>query len=253
MKSIWIISDDDCSARLLCSALCQRYCVYVIHTCDTLPGGQPDFIVITSAADFALLSKVHGDVPVVLADTTGTEFRFFPMGAIRDVMQHSFSGQSPTELLQLFESFMKPPSQAEGERRLCELQTDIHNAFRTEQMGAIEVGYQNFASIYQFVERLAERSGQRVQTLLLTLWSEPDVQLTEQMRRDALSCLFQAIHITLRRNDVLTGCSDSQIMVLLMDADDDGGHLVANRISSTFLGMEETGKFKLQYDIRPIG
>ena len=68
----------------------------------------------------------------------------------------------------------------------------------------------------------------------------------------ALGELSEAVQIALRRNDVYTECSGAQILVLLMDADDDGGHQAANRIRNTFLGLHESALFDLADELDAI-
>ncbi len=136
---------------------------------------------------------------------------------------------------------------------LSDIQSELHNgSWEDDACGVMQVDFGNFGSIYRFAEKQAERTGHDVQTLLLTLIPRQRVQASAKQIQYAMKQLSQAIQMTLRKNDVLTGCSECQMLVLLMDADDDGGHLAANRILNTFLGLYEEMEFELCYDIRSI-
>lgn len=137
---------------------------------------------------------------------------------------------------------------------LSDIQSDIHNMYHESHVkGIIEVEYQNFARIYQFVEKLIERSGKPMQTLLLSLIPHNHAKCTPKDLMYANEILSKSIQMTLRKNDVMTNYSDSQMLVLLVDADDAGGHFATNRIINTFFGLYEDEKYQIDYDIRPVG
>ncbi len=139
-------------------------------------------------------------------------------------------------------------------QKLTEIQTGMRNHFPKERQGALKVEYDNFTSIFEFVEQLARRSGQYVQMLLLSLIpSGLSADESGGEFRLARELLTEAVQQTLRKNDVLTGCSESQMLVLLMDADDDGGHFAANRICNTFFGLYDGNAYTLHYDVKPVG
>ena len=60
------------------------------------------------------------------------------------------------------------------------------------------------------------------------------------------------MRLCLRRGDIASVCGKDQIVVLLIGADDDGGHLVANRIVSSFYSECDDDSFTLEYDIHEI-
>ena len=117
--------------------------------------------------------------------------------------------------------------------------------------GAFCVRQSEFARIYQFVTRGLERSEKNVQVLLLTL-SCNKKEICHQSLARVMKVLYDAVKLCLRRGDISSVCSQSQVAVLLMGADDNGGHLVANRILSSFYSECDDGDFRLHYDIREI-
>lgn len=117
--------------------------------------------------------------------------------------------------------------------------------------GALLVQHSDFANIYRFVLRSLERDKKSVQVLLFTLNSKYCNE-NEAAKNDVMNTLSDAIQICLRRGDISSICSKNQVVILLMDADDDGGHLVANRIISSFYSECDDEDYELHYDIREI-
>ncbi|MBQ2824043.1 MAG: diguanylate cyclase [Oscillospiraceae bacterium] len=114
--------------------------------------------------------------------------------------------------------------------------------------GSYVVDYDNFHHVFNFVRRLVERSNRDVHTVLFTLNSDeaPNAELSEIEM--AVELLEKAIFTSLRRVDVSTRYSSRQVIVILLDANVEGGSIVANRILSCF-GKLYTGKLKFDYDI----
>ncbi len=122
---------------------------------------------------------------------------------------------------------------------------------KVHRQGSYQVKSDDFANIYKFVMRGLERSSKRVQVLLMTL-SGCGIDTAKDYNSKVMSTLASAVQVCLRRGDISSVCSKNQIVILLMDADDDGGHLVANRIVSNFYGECDDGDYELQYDIREL-
>lgn len=139
--------------------------------------------------------------------------------------------------------------------------TDLESAFGVDDLmhmvseessdnGSYFVNHGHFTSICRFVKRGLERSRKNVQVLLMTIINVENK--TEFIENNIMKLLSNAVKICLRRGDISSVCSKNQIVILLMDADDDGGHLVANRIVSNFYSECDDDKLQLQYDIREL-
>ncbi len=115
--------------------------------------------------------------------------------------------------------------------------------------GAYLVHRQNFGDIYKFVLRIMERLEKQCQALIFTLDKD---EKSEKETDDVMDILSDAVKICLRRGDIFSVCQSNQIAIILMGADDDGGHLVANRIVSNFYSKCYDDDFSLTYDIREI-
>ncbi len=256
MNSILIYTEDEVLFQALEDALHTDFQVLYQKTCDT---NSPDLILIAAKEHFSELMKARTRMAEQFPDTLilflwveEDCLRFMSAGDLQQVDLHTIPKSKDDLLAYLSASLTKPDTS--DDQLLSEIQLNIRKNYQEMSgSGALQVEYENFASIYQFVEQLAERSGQCVQTLLLTLRPHCGVTPTPEQQNQAMMTLSQAIQMTLRKNDVLTGCSCTQMLVLLMDADDDGGHFAANRIFNTFLGLYEGDAYDLHYDIRPIG
>ncbi len=100
--------------------------------------------------------------------------------------------------------------------------------------GAYNVGFHDFQKIYDFVSRCVNRKSQEVQTMLLTLEPKDTPYLPSDVLEKGMNTLERAIVSSLRAVDVSTRYSSSQYVVILMDADADGGNIVAKRIVDKF-------------------
>ena len=65
----------------------------------------------------------------------------------------------------------------------------------------------------------------------------------------ALELLEKAIYTSLRRSDVSTRYSSKQMIVILMDANEENGDMVAARILECFNEFSQNEKIKIEYGI----
>ncbi len=133
---------------------------------------------------------------------------------------------------------------------------DIHRMMVDEQddnKGAFHVEYDEFKKIYDFALRCVTRNNQMVQTLLFTLNIEESGQ--SGLSTDAvMEVLKDTVISSLRTVDTGTKYSNSQYIVLLMDADVDNGKIVAERVINKFYQnvQVDAAKVKVEYDIQPL-
>ncbi len=115
--------------------------------------------------------------------------------------------------------------------------------------GAYMLDFESFHHVYNFIRRFVERSSRDVQTILYTFSSSGDSGEDANCMEVAVDILEQAIFSSLRRVDVSTRYSSRQIIVILMDADENGGDIVAKRIMDCFYRLYVGGYVTLEYDI----
>lgn len=114
-------------------------------------------------------------------------------------------------------------------------------------LGSYLMDYDNFHHVYNFIRRIVKRSGREVQTILYTLIPESANENIEELAL-ASDMLEQAIFTSLRRVDVSTHYSSSQMIVLLMDSNLENGKLVAERIIDYFYSLY-AGNVQIEYSI----
>lgn len=115
--------------------------------------------------------------------------------------------------------------------------------------GAYSLDFESFQHVYHFIRRFVERSKRDVQTLLFTVTEDgvQDLDVTET--EIALEQLEKAICMSLRRSDVSTRYSSKQLIVILMDANEENGDMVAGRILKCFWELYTGGNIQIDYDI----
>lgn len=114
--------------------------------------------------------------------------------------------------------------------------------------GAYKVEYEGFKRIYRFVSRCMDRKNQDVQIVLFTM--EGDIP--SEPHNEYIIKLTDSVATSLRRGDVATECGNSQYVVILMDANDDNGRKVADRIKVRFEKEIKNPNIKLTYEIQTV-
>lgn len=115
--------------------------------------------------------------------------------------------------------------------------------------GVYSIDFESFHHVYHFISRFIERSKTDVQILLFTVVesSVQDLDVTEVEK--VLELLENAIYQSLRRSDVSTRYSSRQLIVILMDANEENGDMVAERILNCFYELYADEKVKIEYGI----
>ena len=116
--------------------------------------------------------------------------------------------------------------------------------------GAYCVRSVDFTNIFRFVLRVLERTQKNAQMLVMKLDHIGDKTPAENRR--TMSILAESVRKCLRRGDMSSVCGDDRVVILLIGADDEGGHLVASRIVSSFYSKCADDSYELSYDIREV-
>lgn len=113
--------------------------------------------------------------------------------------------------------------------------------------GTYQMDFDSFHHVYNFIRRSVERSNRNVQTILFTLQSDTLREDPNEIEK-AMELLESAVFASLRRVDVSTRYSSRQMIVILLDATEENGALVAGRIMEYFERLY-AGNLKFDYDI----
>ena len=144
----------------------------------------------------------------------------------------------------------------QNESNIKSLMVDIEQVSRelsepAPAKGAFCQDYDNFVSIYRFVERRLQRVQSSFYSLLLTLSDEngdfPDLP----ERVTLMEGLQEMIQQSLRAGDVFTRYSSCQYLIMVSDATDIQTENVAERILKKFADYS-SGKYKLFYKRYPL-
>lgn len=122
----------------------------------------------------------------------------------------------------------------------------------TEQRGAFHVAFDEFKNVYDFVSRCVARKKQKVQVVLFTMSPknrQPKLSMEEMMQKWEAS-LVESLRVV----DTGTRYSNSQYMVILMDADAENGKKVAERVVDNFYRVNAGLKNEVMvtYDLRTL-
>lgn len=113
--------------------------------------------------------------------------------------------------------------------------------------GSYMLDFDSFHHVYNFIRRGVERSNRNVQTILFTVGSDNLREEPNEVEK-AMEYLESAVFASLRRVDVFTRYSSRQMIVILLDATEENGVVVAGRIMEYFNRLY-TGDLRFDYDI----
>lgn len=125
-------------------------------------------------------------------------------------------------------------------------------AERKYRPGAYAIEYDRFSFIYQFIARNVERSKQHVQVILVSMDLPEDLEHPLERLEDSLMLLETAIIRSLRRGDVTTRFSSTQQIIILMDANEENGRMVADRILDKYHSLFEEHLIPAHYEIMEL-
>lgn len=128
--------------------------------------------------------------------------------------------------------------------------SEITSRLRERKMeGSFEVEYSNFENIYRFMERNLIRENREVQCVLFTI---DDSGLDDKMLQAQLERLQHAVTVSLRKGDVTTKYSPSQVLALLMDTNQSNADMVVNRILARYRKDAGQDAVDISYDIQQL-
>lgn len=124
---------------------------------------------------------------------------------------------------------------------------------RGHSSGAYRVEYDGFKRIYHFVSRCMERKSQDVQLVLFTVTDGKDRDVDTNRVVTAMETLEAAVSKSLRRGDVATRCGNTQYVAILMNASNQNGKLIVERIRKKFSDLSGDKDIYLEYEMQSVG
>ena len=134
---------------------------------------------------------------------------------------------------------------------------DIHQLKELMQIGrskrgSFKVQYKEFKRIYNFILRCMERNQQSAQLLLFSLKAHDQSLESPETMEEELQSLERAIVSSLRRNDVSTRYSSSQLLVILTDTKEEYVDLVVRRILDNYEAIQCNAQYEVVTECMPI-
>lgn len=118
--------------------------------------------------------------------------------------------------------------------------------------GALICSYDFFKVIYHAVARSIERSGDAVHLALISANSVTGKELPKRSLERAMQNLQELLRSRLRRGDVASRCSASQMVCLLPQANYENSCMVCERVTKAFARQYPHSPVHLHFSIHPM-
>lgn len=118
--------------------------------------------------------------------------------------------------------------------------------------GSYMVDYNSFEKIYRFIERNIKRDKRQVQCVLFTLQEQNEGTMQADEFYDEMEQLGDVVAKSLRKGDVSTYYSGTQMLVLLLDTDYENATFVVERIMNQYYNVVNTEGLELAYEIQTV-
>lgn len=122
----------------------------------------------------------------------------------------------------------------------------------TPALGAYSVDYNNFEKIYRLIARSLSRNKKNAQIILFSITENIHGTLEISDLDEAMNVLERCIVGSLRKGDVTSRYSSSQQVVIMIDSNQENGHMIAERIIANYFRMYDNYNLDLVYNIEEI-
>lgn len=152
---------------------------------------------------------------------------------------------------------MKQDNNAFAESQSKGFQIDMEKLKRhltedTEAVGAYSVTYSNFEKIYRLIARSLSRNKKDAQVILFSITENVHGSMEISDLNDAMKILERCIIGSLRKGDVTARYSSSQQVVIMIDSNEENGHMIAERIIANYTRMYDNYNVDLVYNIEKV-
>ena len=115
--------------------------------------------------------------------------------------------------------------------------------------GALDVGYRQFANLYDFIENLEKRFNHPFKLIMITLEPVKNEVFHEDELEKSMYYLEQAIRQTIRNVDVVTRYNRQQFLIIFLGTDLNGVKAAVDRIFRGYYKMNGSRAFAPSYSI----
>lgn len=131
-------------------------------------------------------------------------------------------------------------------------QLKSHLTEEAPAMGAYSVDYGNFEKIYRLIARSLSRNKKDAQIILFSITENIHGTMEISDLNDAMNVLERCIIGSLRKGDVTSRYSSSQQVVIMIDSNQENGHMIAERIIANYFRMYDNYNLDLVYNIEEV-
>jgi len=137
-----------------------------------------------------------------------------------------------------------PTLPAEGLREELQEEDEVNGALLCE--------YDFFRFLYQAQARAIHRSGDVIHVALFSVHGQAEKQLSRRSLDRAMENLTRLFVSSLRQGDVVSRCSASQIVVMLLQANYENSCAVCRRVLKTFNRQYPHSPVDIHYSVQPL-
>lgn len=131
--------------------------------------------------------------------------------------------------------------------------SEITTRLRERKMeGSFIVEYDSFEKIYRFLERNMVRENREIQCVLFTVNEPTDTVSDSFALQRQMEHLEHAVTSSLRKGDVTTHYSSSQMLILLMDVNEENANTVIHRIMKNYEKGAGEDAMSVSYEVQPL-
>ena len=128
------------------------------------------------------------------------------------------------------------------------LMADIQQAGSYE--GALDVGYNQFATLYEFAANLEKRFEHPFKLILITLERRKNGEDSSSINlENAMFYMDRAIRISIRDVDIVTQYNSRQFLVIMLGTELSGVRIAVDRIFKSYFRMSGSNAFSPSYSI----
>lgn len=185
-------------------------------------------------------------IGIAVSGVDGTEYRALYENADKSLYYVKQNGKNAIH-------FYSGESEQEDDKEDIQFSANLRSLMsilkeREKKRGVLKVGYNDFQRIYNFISRCVERNKHQVHILLFSITNSNGEYEDMEVFEKSVELLEQCINDNLRRSDVSTKYTNSQFVVIIVDADDEGANQVLRRIEENYISNNVDNPYVLSYE-----
>ena len=168
---------------------------------------------------------------------------------LTDMLHHNFGTKPSPEIKKLYRK-----ATIECQNTTIDSTTIQKHLMETAltQKGALYFDYDSFANLYQAMVNGLERTHMDLQLIVLTITDYNDSPLSKRSLSICIGRLKDLLRESLRKGDIISMCSPTQLLILFPNATFDNAVMVTQRIEKAFFSRYPHSPAKLSFEIQSV-